>query len=156
MRVCWQGQTGGGLDAGKRTAKGTLLFVQQGLTNVRKETGVSRSAPRKVRASLVQAQLPVHSQADLGGIAVLLAVVFPPANRAKPHGVRNLERSVSATGAAKVSGDSFHVRMDGKTRLRITGKRSFGRIARAVSIQDAAASRGLLRPACGVSPPCPE
>jgi hypothetical protein len=56
--------------------------------------------------------LAVHGQADIRGIAVFLAVVFPPANRAQPHRTRSFESLVSTAWAAIGGRDSIHVQMD--------------------------------------------
>jgi len=73
-----------------------------------------RAALRKVLAGLVETQLPVHSQAHFGGVIVLLAIVLPPANRAKPQGIRSFQGLVSAAGTTKAGSDDFHVQIDGK------------------------------------------
>ena len=64
--------------------------------------GGSASAPRQlhiVGARLVQAQLAVHRQADVGGVLVFLAVILPPADGAQPQGAGRVEGFVSAAGA---------------------------------------------------------
>ena len=96
------------------TAKGTLLLSVIGLTNVREEPGVGCAAMGKMVTGLIQAEGAVHRQADIAGVGVFLAIVFPPADRAQPHGVRRFERLVTAARAAKLSlHQSVHVRIDG-------------------------------------------
>ena len=83
------------------TAKGTLLLSDLGLTNVLQKAGVSRAALCIVLAGLVQAQLAVHRQAHFGRIGVLLAVVFPPADRAQTQSTGIFQRPAPAAWAAK-------------------------------------------------------
>ena len=61
-------------------AKGTLLLSVMGLTDVRKEPRVGSAAMGKVLAGFIQAEGSVDRQADIRGIGVLLAIVFPPAD----------------------------------------------------------------------------
>lgn len=63
------------------TAKGTLLLSVMRLTNVREEPGVGCAAVGKMHAGFIQAEGAVHGEADIAGVCVLLAIVFPPANR---------------------------------------------------------------------------
>jgi hypothetical protein len=72
-----------------------------------------RAAMRVVVAGFVEAELAVHGQAHFGGVFVLLAVVFPPADRAQRQGAGRLQRLVSAAWAAKTSFYGFH-RMKGR------------------------------------------
>ena len=113
-RDCWKGQTGEGVRGCKRTAKGTLLLSDIGFTNVTEEPGVSRAAMRIVRPGFVQAQLAIYSQSDIRSVAVFLAIVFPPANRAQPQRTGGLESLVSTARAAIKGCDSFHNLMDEK------------------------------------------
>jgi len=53
-----------------------------GLTNVREEPGVGGAAVGKMLAGFIQAEGAVDSEADIAGIGVFLAIVFPPADRA--------------------------------------------------------------------------
>jgi hypothetical protein len=43
---------------------------------------VSRAALLVELAGLLEAQLPVHAEADIGGVHIFLSIVFPPANGA--------------------------------------------------------------------------
>lgn len=54
----------------------------------------------EVDARLGQAQLPIDGEVHIGGVFVLLAVVFPPANRAQRQRGRNIQGSISTAGAA--------------------------------------------------------
>ena len=67
---------------GEGIAKGTLLLSVMGLTNVREEPGVGGAAVGKMLAGFIQAEGAVDSEADIAGIGVFLAIVFPPADRA--------------------------------------------------------------------------
>jgi len=89
--------------ARQSTAKGTLLFSDLGLTDVRKEPGVGGAAMGVMLPGFAQAEGAVHGQADFTGVRVLLAVVLPPADRAQPQGAGRLQRLVPATRAAKTS-----------------------------------------------------
>ena len=69
-----------------------------------------------VLAGLAQAELAVDGQADFGGIVVLLAVVFPPTDRAQTQRAGSIQRLISAAGTAKAGLDQcFHSGMDGET-----------------------------------------
>jgi hypothetical protein len=91
------------------------MLSNMGLTDVRQEAGVGRAAMCKVRARFVQAEGSVHGVANLRGVFIFLAIVFPPADRAQCERVRRFQRLVPAAGAAK-SGlhQCFHTGMDGK------------------------------------------
>jgi hypothetical protein len=84
------------------------------LANVWNEPGVGSSALSKVLPCLVEAQLPVHGQADFRGILVFLAVVLPSAHRAQRQRIRGLERPVSAAWASIAGGLVLH-HQDGRT-----------------------------------------
>jgi hypothetical protein len=66
----------------ERTAEGTLLFGDLRLANVFEEAGIGRTELSVVGARLFQAELAVDREAHFSGIAVFLAVVLPPADRA--------------------------------------------------------------------------
>jgi len=105
-----------------------LAFGGEGLANVGQEAGVGGADLGIVVPSLVQAQLAVDGEADLGGVAILLAVVFPPANRAKLHRAGSFEGLVSTTGATEADCNCCaHTEMDASGRPGITGRRLVGR-----------------------------
>jgi hypothetical protein len=108
----------------KRTAKGTLLLSDLGLTNVREESGVCRAAPGIMLAGFVQTQLAIHRQPHLRGIIVLLAVVFPPAYRAQAQRIRGLQCLISAAGTTKTGRNGLHVWMDENHAVGFTGSRT--------------------------------
>ena len=58
------------------------------------------AAVAKVRPRLGKAESAIDGQPHLGGIAILLAVVLPPAHRAKLHALGCLQGSIRATRAA--------------------------------------------------------
>lgn len=66
----------------ERTAEGTLLFGDLGLTNVLEEAGMSGAELSVVGARLFQAELAVDREAHFSRITVLLAVILPPTYRA--------------------------------------------------------------------------
>jgi len=98
--VCWQGQTAAAAFGPRGAAKGTLPLRCLGLTDVRKKTRMGRPALGIVLAGFAQAEGAVHRQPDIGGVRVLLPVVFPPAHRAQRHHARSLQRPQSAAWAA--------------------------------------------------------
>jgi hypothetical protein len=49
---------------------------------------MSRSAELKIPPGLAQAEFAIHSGSHFIGVLRVLAVIFPPANRTKFHGVR--------------------------------------------------------------------
>jgi len=103
-------------------AKDTLLLSVMGLTNVREEPGVGSAAMGIVLAGFIEAEGTVHRQADLAGIRVFLAVVFPPADGAQAEGVRRFQRFVPAARAAKLSlHQSLHVGIDGAGDVGVYG-----------------------------------
>lgn len=64
---------------------------------------MGRTAMRIVLARFIQAESAIHGQADIRGISVLLAIIFPPAHWAQPERIRRFQRLVPATGAAETS-----------------------------------------------------
>jgi hypothetical protein len=130
-----KGQTGGQIQARKRTVIGTLLLSDLWLTNVREITGVGRSAAGKVLPGFVQAELAVDGEADFRGVLILLAVVFPPANRAQRQRTRCFQGLVSAAWATKTTLHGFLAKMDEFDDLRV--------------YPEAATRRGLKLPASG-------
>jgi hypothetical protein len=76
----------------------------------------------KVLAGIIEAEGAVHGQADIAGIGVFLAIVFPPADRAQTHGVWRFERLVPAARAAKTSlHQGLHVTIDGARGCGVYG-----------------------------------
>lgn len=71
------------------------------------------SALGEVYPGLLKAELSVHSQAHLQGIAILLAIVFPPAHWTQPHRTREFERFKSAARTLVAACDGFHACVDG-------------------------------------------
>jgi len=84
-----------------------LLLGKLGLAHVGKESGMGRAALGKMGAGLDQAEGSVHCQADLGGVAVLLAVILPPADGAQGQCLGRLQRLVSATWTTKTGHHNF-------------------------------------------------
>jgi hypothetical protein len=80
---------------------------------------MGRPAVGKMLTGLVQAEQAVDREADFSGVFVLLAVVFPPANRAQRERACRFQRLVSATGTTKTSLQSFHTWMDEVPQLRV-------------------------------------
>jgi hypothetical protein len=70
------------------------------------------TAPGKVLARLIQAQMTVDREADFPGVFVFLAVIFPPAYWAQSHGAGGFQRLVSAARATISSVHSFPEPLD--------------------------------------------
>jgi hypothetical protein len=88
-----------------------------GLANVGKKPRVGRTAVGIMFASFTEAEGAIDRQADIPGIGIFLAVVFPPADRAEPQGIRRFKRLEPATRAAKLSRHQrLHVEIDGLAR----------------------------------------
>jgi hypothetical protein len=86
-RVRRDGQTGG-----RRigpVSVNSLLFLGQRGANISDKAWMGSSAKLVVLAGFAQAQLAVYGGPDLRSVVGILAVVLPPANRAKFHGVRH-------------------------------------------------------------------
>ena len=83
---------------------------------------MGRAALGVVDSRFFEAQLAVDGEANFGGVIVFLAVVFPPADRAKLEGFGRFESLVSAAGATEAHFDRrTHTRMDAKNGGGITG-----------------------------------
>jgi hypothetical protein len=69
----------------------------------------------KIGSRFFQAELAVDGEADFRGVIVFLAVVFPPADRAKLERFRRFQSFISTAGATKAHFDGgTHTEMDGK------------------------------------------
>jgi hypothetical protein len=99
---------GRALAVGKRTVIGTLLFGVLGLAHVAEKAGMSGAALGVVVTGLFEAELAVHGKADVGGVIVFLAIVFPPADGAKAKRARGFKGLKSTAGAAIAGCDSVH------------------------------------------------
>lgn len=92
------------------------MFGGLRLANVGQKTGMGSAAPGIVGAGFFQTQLTVDGEANVCGVIIFLAVVFPPADRAKLQGVGCIESLVSAAGTTIAHFDRrTHTRMDGKS-----------------------------------------
>jgi hypothetical protein len=96
-----KGQTGETTSALRSTAKGTLLVGDVRLTDIRQKPRMGRPASSKVLTGLAQTELSVHCQADFGGVFVVQAVIFPPANRAQRERACRFKCFISTAWAAK-------------------------------------------------------
>lgn len=68
-----------------------------------------------VGTRLFQADLTVDGEANFRGVVVFLAVVFPPADRAKRERFGRFQSFISTAGTAKADFDGgTHTEMDGK------------------------------------------
>jgi hypothetical protein len=116
------GQTGVRAVRGGRIDEGTLLFGRQGLANMGQETRMGRAALSVVDSRLFEAQLTVDGEAHFGGVIVFLAIVFPPADRAKLECCGRFE-SLESTARTTVAHFDCraHTRIDGGFSLGITG-----------------------------------
>ena len=98
--------------------KDTLSFSHLRLANVGYKTGVSRADKGEIVTRLFEAQLAVYGKANVGGVDVLLAVIFPPANRTEPHRAGGIQGPIPTTGAAEqgcgaLRGLRVHALIDG-------------------------------------------
>jgi len=59
-------------------------------------------------AGLIEAESAVHREADLAGVCIFLAIVFPPADGAKAKRAWGLKGFKSTAGAAIAGCDSVH------------------------------------------------
>jgi hypothetical protein len=79
-----KGQTGQGDSGHQSPVFGSVTdgsqLVGRGLAHKGKKAWVRRSAVRIMLSRFAQAQLAVHREPDLAGVAVLLPVIFPPAD----------------------------------------------------------------------------
>jgi hypothetical protein len=118
-----RGQTGGRAVRQGRTAEDTLLFDRLGLANIRQKVGMGSPEMGVVGSRLFQAELAVDGEANLRAVVVFLAVVFPPADRAKHERFRRSQSFISTAGTTKA-------RFDGSTHTEIDerkGVRDYGR-----------------------------
>lgn len=84
---------------------------------------MSGAARGVVAASLGKAQVAIHGEADHGGVAVVLAVVLPPADGTKRQSAGSLKRFATATRTAiaricSFSQDGVLPRIDGRERRK--------------------------------------
>jgi hypothetical protein len=98
----------------------SLQLHRRRLAHIRQKARVRRAAFSEMHPRLAQTQLSVHREPDLGGILILLPVVFPPANRAQIQHRRRRQRPISATWTAILVP---HVSMDGFWGREITNIR---------------------------------
>jgi hypothetical protein len=70
---------------------------------MRDEARMGGAATGEMFASLDEAEGTVDGEANLCGVLVLLAVVFPPADWAKSQGTGDIQRFVPAARAAVAS-----------------------------------------------------
>jgi len=106
---------------------GVLLFSNLGLAHVREEAGVGRAAMGKVGARFVQAEGAIHGEANIRCIFILLAIVFPPADRAQRERAGGFQRLVTAARTTKTNlHQCFHMRWTGKRVRKFTRGRRPG------------------------------
>ena len=60
---------------------------------------MSGAATNEKVACLIEAELAIDCEANFSGVTVVLAIVFPPANRAQNHGGGRIESPVPAARA---------------------------------------------------------
>lgn len=71
------------------------------MADVRQKAGICSAKTSVMLARLFEAEVAVNGQANLPGIRVFLAIVFPPANWTQRQRARLFQGSVSAARAAK-------------------------------------------------------
>jgi hypothetical protein len=110
-----------GFGAPESIGKGTLLFGRLRLTNVSQKTGMGCAELSEVLAGLSKAELAVHGETNIRGVAVFLAVIFPPADGAQNQSGRCNEGLISTTRAAITHFScGAHTEIDGKWEGGIT------------------------------------
>jgi len=85
----------------RKEARPALLFLRQGLAYVADKSWMRRPAQPVILARLAQAQLAIHGHPRFSGVFGVLAIIFPPANRAELHRIRQRKRASATAGAAK-------------------------------------------------------
>ena len=91
------------------------MFGALRLANVRQKAGMRSAEMGVVGSRLLEAELAVDGEANFRGVIVFLAVVFPPADRAKLKRFRRFEGFISTTRATKADLDGrTHSKMDGE------------------------------------------
>jgi hypothetical protein len=112
-----KGQTSRRAVQAGRIAKDTLLFGRLGLANIGQKAGMRSAAMGVVGSRFFEAELAVDGEANFRGVIVFLAVVFPPADRAKLERFRRFQSFISTAGATKAHFDGgTHTEMDDKCR----------------------------------------
>jgi hypothetical protein len=111
----WQGSNQRRAVQAGRIAKDTLLFGRLRLANIGQKARMGSAALSVVGARLFEAELAVDGEANFRGVIVFLAVVLPPADRAKLERFGRFESFISTAGATKAHfGGGTHTEMDGK------------------------------------------
>lgn len=97
------------------------MFSGLGLADVGEKSRVGRAAFNVVPARFVEAQLAVDGESHFRSVSVFLAVIFPPADRAKLESSGRFESFVPTTRTAIAHFDrGTHAGMDGKSGSEIT------------------------------------
>ena len=78
-----------------------LLFSELGLAHVRQKSRMGSAALSIVGTGLGQAEASVHGEPYIGGVAIFLAVIFPPADGAQGQRFWRLQSFISAAWATK-------------------------------------------------------
>jgi hypothetical protein len=87
---------GGGINPARR-----LLFGKLRHSHVGQKAGMGSTTMYEMVACFGQTQIAIDRQMHFRGIFVFLAIVFPPANRAKSQRGRSVQGFISTTRAAK-------------------------------------------------------
>jgi len=82
------------------TPEGTLLLSDFRFSNVGEESRMGCTAVGIVPTGVVEAEGSVDCMTDIVGVGVFLAVVFPPADGAKPHCGWGFQSPEAAAGTA--------------------------------------------------------
>ena len=94
-----------------------LLLGELRLPHIGQKPRVRRAVASIVCASLIQAEVAVHGQANLRGVRVVLTVVLPPTHRAQGQSARRIKCLRSAARAAITILHGFHW-LDGRKAER--------------------------------------
>jgi hypothetical protein len=100
-----------------------LLLGELWLTNVKEEAGVGCAAGGEVLPGVIEAELAVDGEPHLGGIFILLTIVFPLANRAQVKDAGRYKSLVPAAWATKLDGDHMGADHGDPSCIWMDGKR---------------------------------
>jgi hypothetical protein len=105
-----------------RTGEGTLLLRHLWFSDIRQKPRVRGAALGIVHSGLSEAQFAIYGVSDIGGVDVLLSVVFAPADRAQGESAGRFESPVFATRASKINRCRSRGEIDGFWRLPVYGR----------------------------------
>ena len=142
-------------------------FAGGGFAHVADKPGMSRAAFQKILPRLIQAQVSIDGRAHfrrVRGVQIaILAIVLPPAHRAKSQRLGRVQRQAVAARASKSNlQECPHLKMDDEPKHRFTGVPArfvrcvkIGLFAQAFGSRCAALTDSPLAQSSAVSPATP-